>query len=123
MTAAMSAPGIAAVTKAARQPNHSFTQPPMSRPSIRPMLPPVASSPMAQGRSWTGKRSESIDWLAGMVPASPTPTPMRARNSCQKFTTAPHRAVMVLKSAMHTTMMLRRLRRSARAAMGMPSTA
>ena len=78
---------------------------------------------MADGRSCTGNRSEIIDCEAGMVPASPTPTPMRARNSCTKLATAPHAAVMTLKIEIHTTMMLRRLKRSASAAMGIPNTA
>ena len=78
---------------------------------------------MAVARLVIGNRLETIDCDAGIVPASPTPTPIRARKRCQKFCAKPQVAVITLKIPVQMTMMLRRLNRSARAAMGMPSEA
>ena len=63
------------------------------------------------------------EWLGGLDPASPTPTPMRASSSCVKFWARPQSAVIPLHRARATAMMFRRFDRSARAATGTPSAA
>ncbi len=62
------------------------------------------------------------EWAGGVQPASPTPTPMRARISCQKFWAKPHSTVKALQAATEVPMMNGRFLRSARRAIGMPST-
>ncbi len=64
-----------------------------------------------------------IEWLGGLDPASPIPTPMRNSMSCVKFCARPHIAVIALQIVRLTAMMLRRLVRSASRATGMPSVA
>ena len=64
-----------------------------------------------------------IEWLGGLDPASPIPTPIRASISCVKFCARPHAAVMPLQTARLIAMMLRRLVLSASRATGMPKVA
>ena len=64
-----------------------------------------------------------IEWLGGLDPASPTPTPIRASSNCVKFCASPHTAVITLHTVSAIAMMLIRLPRSASRATGMPSVA
>ena len=64
-----------------------------------------------------------MDWLAGLTPASPMPTPMRSSNSIKKPTASPLNAVIRENTASEATMMSLRLPRSAARAMGMPKVA
>ena len=61
--------------------------------------------------------------VAGPLQASPTPTPRRAMNRCQKFCARPHIAVMPLHIAIPKPRMARRLRESTSRAMGKPTIA
>ena len=56
----------------------------------------------------------------GLPPASPIAVPTSAVKSMPKFTAAPHSAVMPLHIATASARTLRRLDRSAHAAIGMP---
>ena len=56
----------------------------------------------------------------GLPPASPMAVNTRAPNSIPKFTAMPHAPVAALHSAHDHASTLRRLDRSAHAAMGMP---
>jgi len=60
------------------------------------------------------------EWLGGLAPASPTPTPMRAASSIRKFWAMPQSAVMPLQMIIAIERIFTRLQRSASAAMGMP---
>ena len=64
-----------------------------------------------------------MEWAAGLQPASPMPTPMRAAANCQKFMAKPDRAVMPLHTARDKPIRLRRFQRSAISARGMPNVA
>ena len=64
-----------------------------------------------------------IEWLAGLDPASPIPTPIRAPSNCQKFIANPPAAVNPLQIASAIAMIRTRLPRSASHATGMPSPA
>jgi|GEM_PF-3711743 len=65
--------------------------------------------------------SAMIDWLAGMLPASPAATPIRRKTSEAKPVASPQRAVMPLHRPSAIVMRLRRLLRSASRAMGIDS--
>ena len=64
-----------------------------------------------------------IEWLGGLDPASPIPTPIRASSRWVKFCARPHRAVIPLHTPSATEMMFTRFTLSASAATGMPSVA
>ncbi len=85
-----------------------------------PRFAPRANVPMAVARSAGAYISAIIEWDGGLVPASPIPTPTRARARCQKVTARPQRAVMALKIASERAMIRLRTPRSAQRAMGMP---
>ena len=63
-----------------------------------------------------------IDCEAGVPPDSPMPTPMRASASVVTLWAMPQKTVIALQNASATATMLRRLKRSARRAIGMPSS-
>ena len=63
-----------------------------------------------------------IDCEAGVPPDSPMPTPMRASASVATLCAMPQNTVIALQNASATETMLRRLKRSARRAIGMPRT-
>ena len=63
-----------------------------------------------------------IDCEAGVPADSPMPTPIRASASVATLCAMPQSTVIALQNASATATMLRRLRRSAARAMGMPSS-
>ena len=79
--------------------------------------------PMAVPRVCVGNRSEMMECDGGVEPASPTPTPIRARASCRKLAAYPQATVMALQMVMAAVTMFRRWLRSANIAMGMPRVA
>ena len=62
-----------------------------------------------------------IEWAGGVQPASPTPTPIRAASSWRKFRESPDATVIALQTSSARAMMLLRLERSARRAIGRPA--
>jgi hypothetical protein len=68
-----------------------------------------------------GKKSEIREYAGATPPASPIPTPTRAKNSCQKFCAMPQTAVMPLQTTSAPVMIQVRLQRSASIAIGMAS--
>ena len=78
---------------------------------------------MAVARFSRGNRSAIMEWLAGLVPASPTPTPIRKMANCQAFMATPQRAVMTEKSPRHQAISFLRTVRSASSARGTPIVA
>ncbi len=83
---------------------------------------PRENTASAVARRDGGKWSLIRDWAAGRQPASPTPTPVRARASWTKLWARPHTAVMADQTAMQAVISSTRLRRSASRARGTPST-
>ena len=75
----------------------------------------------AVARCSAGKISETIEWEGGDAPASPTPTPNRARNNCVKFCARPQSAVITLHMAAEIAIIFRRLLISAHRAIGILS--
>ena len=63
-----------------------------------------------------------IDCEAGVPADSPMPTPIRASASIVTLCAMPHRTVIALQNANAIATMLRRLKRSATRAIGMPSS-
>jgi hypothetical protein len=63
-----------------------------------------------------------IDCEAGVPPDSPMPTPILASASVATLEAIPQNTVIALQNASAIDTMLRRLKRSAMRAMGMPST-
>ena len=61
--------------------------------------------PTARPSLWRGNMSLSIEYVAGDSAASPTPTPMRARNIWPKFFDRPQAAVARLQKATPMAMM------------------
>ena len=82
----------------------------------------MAKMPSARGRSFLSKRSATSDCEAGVPADSPMPTPIRASASVATLYAMPQRKVIALQNANAIATMLRRLTRSARRAMGMPSS-
>ena len=74
----------------------------------------------ARERFSVGKLSAIIEKAAGERPASPTPTPMRARNSMPKLLAMPQAAVIALQNNTLTKISLRREPRSANQPKGIP---
>ena len=64
-----------------------------------------------------------MEWLGGLDPASPIPTPIRASSKWMKFWARPQAAVIALQRASEIEMILTRFIRSASAATGIPSVA
>lgn len=87
----------------------------------RPRFAPTAKVPMAVARSPGGYRSAIMEREAGLVPASPTATPMRTSAGCQKAAAWPHSTVIPLKTASHRAMIRARFPLSAHWARGIPS--
>ncbi len=82
----------------------------------------MAYTPSGRARFSGGKLSAIIEYAAGDRPASPTPTPMRARKSVRKLLARPQAAVITLQNVMLTAIRLRREPRSASHANGIPMT-
>ncbi|MNW06523.1 hypothetical protein D3C71_2029500 [compost metagenome] len=91
-------------------------------PAPAPSGTPREKIANAEARRSRGKWSAINECAAGVQPASPTPTPMRNNSNCTKPLAVPHSAVMVDQTTTHREMILTRLWRSARRAMGKPST-
>ena len=123
-TSASRMPGTPATIKAIRQPTVSARTPPMTIPMSEPMGMPRPKKAMAEPRFSGGTVSPMREWEAGVQPASPMPTPMRARSSCQKFMARPQRTVMPDQMAREPETIPTRfdLGLSAHRAIGMPRT-
>ncbi|MNL40049.1 hypothetical protein D3C87_1623700 [compost metagenome] len=70
--------------------------------------------PTARPSFSLGNMSLNIEYAEGDSAASPTPTPMRARNMCRKFLLRPQAAVARLQNTTPTAMIFGREKRSAR---------
>ena len=77
-------------------------------------------TPSGRARFSGGKLSAIIEYAAGDRPASPTPTPIRAKKSVRKLVAIPQAAVITLQNVMLATIRLRREPRSASHANGIP---
>ena len=80
-----------------RQPHRCATKPPTRKLSPRPIGRPSMNSDVARARCSTGNRSPISEIAAGAQLASPTPTPRRTANSCQKLRARPEAAVSRLQ--------------------------
>jgi len=72
-------PGIPAMTNAQRQPSAWPAIPPIRKASKIPMFDPATNVAIADVRRSGGYRSEIMECAGEIAPASPIPTPRRAR--------------------------------------------
>ena len=79
--------------------------------------------PIGKARRSLGNESLIIDIAAGESAASPTPTPIRARNSCGKLAASPQAAVATHQNPAPTPISRRREMRSASQPSGRPIAA
>ena len=115
-------PAMPTAMKAVRQSIIEAITPPSTMPSALPIGTPNEYAPSARARWCGGKKSATSEYAGATPPASPTPTPSRARNSCQKFCARPQTAVIALHTTSAIVMIRVRLLRSANSAIGMPSS-
>jgi hypothetical protein len=97
------------------------TVPPTRSARPEPMKIPIEYTLIARPRCLFGNESAIIENAPGASVASPTPTPMRARNSDQKLFAPAHDVVITDQTSTPTEMSRRRFPLSAMRPIGNPS--
>jgi hypothetical protein len=104
-----------------RQPRKSANRPPNPKPTTPPSGAAMVKKASAEARRALGTMSAIRDVAAGMHPASPMPTPVRATSMCQNEVAKPQTAVKPLQTVTHPAITRERFVRSESREIGTPN--